>query len=531
MNAIASGVPTSINVVISNPLFAALTAGTIFAIVGVVWRSVFQRYRLGWSLPYDEPINQGALSPPPPDREESGKPPPPPNEWVIQYKEDVGQDFPTATVTNGSLVALEIRNIGLLTIREAEFGNAQRFMVRFPGRKIIHYKVRDNEAVRETVARGNDSIPPFRPSENDFLYLPALHMRPGEGFKLLVLLESEADGHPVKGYEKPRFPRGGSDVRFVEFGKYRLSRRVAIAALGVLVLAFGGFIGASIANSAQEPAPACGKGSLTIAGSTAFAPVFTQVVNEYEQHCTDAHITVNPDGSIQGLKDLQQGNANIAMYDGAPQGEVSSQYVPRKVGDVIFAVVGNNSLPPSYFQTGRGNGLTSAQIARVFNDPKAGGFTAVGRTLASGTRQAFENDVLPEGDTDAAEKNAHPCPFVLDAAAGMVCLEETTLQLLDYVNGSSHAIGYAEADALPFFPGVREIPIDGYQPSRSNVLDGHYNFLATERLYTNGQPSGLTKDLIDFLTSTQVTAQMRTTSFIGCSDLSGNAHGGDCQGS
>lgn len=59
-------------------------------------------------------------------------------------------------------------------------------------------------------------------------------------------------------------------------------------------------------------------------------------------------------------------------------------------------------------------------------------------------------------------------------------------------------------------------------------LNGDYSFYATEYLYTNGVPSGLEADLIDFLMSRAVAAQLRDTSFISCPDLSRSKLTGAC---
>jgi ABC-type phosphate transport system substrate-binding protein len=179
-------------------------------------------------------------------------------------------------------------------------------------------------------------------------------------------------------------------------------------------------------------------------------------------------------------------------------------------------------LPANLFTAGDG-GMTDQQIAQAFGDPHAGGlrFAPVGRSSVSGTRESFVND-LQNGD-DKPEQKAGRCP-----SASGVCLEDTTMHLLTYVNQTPNAIGYAEADALPFFPDVGAIPVGGYEPNRANALNGHYTFLATEHLYTNGIPGGRTADLINFLTSKAVTAQLRDTSFIGCSDLGGSKLSGNC---
>ena len=142
----------------------------------------------------------------------------------------------------------------------------------------------------------------------------------------------------------------------------------------------------------------------------------------------------------------------------------------------------------------------------------------VGRPRNSGTREAFIQAVA--GGNNKAN--------------GTVPTEGTTMDLLGYVDTTPDSIGYAEADALPFFQNVREIAIDtggtgyGYLPTRANALDGAYKFLATEHLYTNGPPTGLAADLISFLTSSPEVAQLRGTSFIGCADLAGTALSADC---
>jgi ABC-type phosphate transport system substrate-binding protein len=296
-------------------------------------------------------------------------------------------------------------------------------------------------------------------------------------------------------------------------------RTVAITVVGLALVA-GTVVGVALANRALTPTPTCASGKLNIDGSTAFAPIVNEVATEYEQDCPGAQITVRSDGSVQGLSDLERNSGKtpvIAMYDGLPPQPPDPQFVSQPVGIIIFAVVGNRSLPANLFTAGTGGGLTDQQIVQAFADPRSGrlSFAPVGRSSASGTRGVFVRDVL--NGNDSSEQGAGPCP-----PARGVCLEPTTMSLLTYVNATPNALGYAEADALPFFPDVGAIPVNGFMPSRANALDGSYSFLATEHLYTNGIPAGLTADLIDFLTSKAVTAQLRDTSFIGCSDTAGS---------
>ena len=300
--------------------------------------------------------------------------------------------------------------------------------------------------------------------------------------------------------------------------RYPARFRAGVGAVVVLALVFGVAGGVALANRALTPAPTCASGKINFDGSTAFAPIMNEVAAEYQQGCPQAQITIRAVGSADGLADLERSNKTsvVAMSDGLPQQLPGPQYVARAVGVVIFAVVGNReSLPPNLFTAGYGGGMSPAQIAQVFVHPAAvrTKFVPVGRPPGSGTRNEFSRDVLhsqyASGGTCRRPRG--------------VCNETNTLGLLNYVDHTKNAIGYAEADALPFFPAVAAIPINvhgvGYGPTRINTLNGNYPFYATEYLYTNGVPSGLEADVINFLMSKAVAAQLHATSFISCSDL------------
>jgi phosphate transport system substrate-binding protein len=309
--------------------------------------------------------------------------------------------------------------------------------------------------------------------------------------------------------------------------RYPARFRAGVAAVVVLALVFGVAGGVALANRALTPAPTCAPGTIDFDGSTAFAPIMNEVAAEYQQACPQAQITIRAVGSADGLADLERRDKTpvVAMSDGLPQQLPGAQYVGRPVGVIIFAVVGNReSLPPNLFTPGFGGGMSPGQIAQIFEHPALvrTKFVPVGRPPGSGTRNEFSRDVL-HGQYASGGTCLRPRG---------VCNQTSTLGLLTYVDHTKHAIGYAEADALPFFPAVAAIPISvhgiGYAPTRLNTLNGNYSFYATEYLYTNGIPGGLEADVIDFLTSKAVAAQLSDTSFISCSDLSKSNLSGAC---
>jgi ABC-type phosphate transport system substrate-binding protein len=524
---------TSINQIVStNALLTGLLASAISAGVALLIRIYHRRGegRLSWGVTNDVQINQGDSGTAGSSQQPSQR------RWKISYTHpDINapgteKSYP---VHNGSLVIFELRNNGRHPILNTEFAESNGkpiFRADFPGRKVMNFKVRGNDDYRALVERSEQN--PREPGRDSYIMLPPPeNFAPGKEIKLFVLLD-DADPPP---HEPPRISGELKTGGIVQHGQPPGRAQMVLIGAAALVVIAGIFVagataGASLNNHVVTPTAKCGEGTLTIEGSTAFAPIMTLVATEYEQQCPNAQITVTGNGSGQGLTELEHGDnpPGIAMYDGTPVPLPPSRIKPQAVGDLIMAVVGNGapgSLPPSVFQQGPGQGLSSLAITQAFvqggtDIPGLSGYdiTTVGRPRNSGTREAFIQTVA--GGNDMAN--------------GTVPTEGTTMDLLGYVDTTPRSIGYAEADALPFFQNAREIAIDtsgtgyGYLPTRANALNGTYKFLATEHLYTNGPPTGLAADLISFLTSSPEVAQLRDTSFIGCADLAGTALSADC---
>lgn len=48
------------------------------------------------------------------------------------------------------------------------------------------------------------------------------------------------------------------------------------------------------------------------------------------------------------------------------------------------------------------------------------------------------------------------------------------------------------------------LKVDGVEPTEQNVESGKWKIWAYEHMYTNGEPSGLTKDFLDYMMSDDV---------------------------
>jgi ABC-type phosphate transport system substrate-binding protein len=61
----------------------------------------------------------------------------------------------------------------------------------------------------------------------------------------------------------------------------------------------------------------CAGGTLTLVGSTAFGPVPQEAAGSYEKTCTDAHFVLDLNGSVEGLRALDDAGRELTTQNGA----------------------------------------------------------------------------------------------------------------------------------------------------------------------------------------------------------------------
>jgi ABC-type phosphate transport system substrate-binding protein len=481
-------------------LWAGALVCAVCASLVAFWLDRYQGWRrISWSEVYNGPINKHINSQPPPGM------------WQIHWQD--------REISEGSLVMLEVRNSGVQTLEPEHFASPLTFT--FPGRKVVHFKVRDANEPLETALR--PQVPASAaPDPADTITLPLFTLNRREYFRLLVLLEDNGAGSSAK---PPKITSGGK----LKGGRIkrtagRARRRWATAVIVTLVASLSLGAGVYANNESLKLDATCSQARrLTVTGSTAFSPLAHQVKEAYEEQCPDTEVVLKATGSREGLAELRSNTAaeTIAMVDTVAGQEPEKGLAAHNVGVIVFAVVANQSLARNL---GPGEslwdqGLNQDQLGQIFT---GGGFrnedgrladtpVAVVRSDGSGTRSTFEARVT-------GGKGTTSTPACTTGSKG-VCSVSSTMELLDYVNRTENAIGYAEADALPFFPNVRTVPINGTPPTKENVLGGDYPFWASEILYTRQGASGLTRNFLDFLRSRGVSKLLEGRGFLPCREL------------
>lgn len=310
--------------------------------------------------------------------------------------------------------------------------------------------------------------------------LDRLALKRNEKFKLVVVLQ-EPDDSAGDEITKTVDVDGRIENGWIRDEKKKPRVTWAAAAMGVSVLLSGALVATSISSVVSGEPAHCAKGSIQIAGSSAFMPVVDRVAQKYEQECRGAEISTSDSGSIDGLELLgrEAGSPVVAVFSDAPV--VDGDFNRTPVAVVTFAVVINKRTDVP--------GLTSQQLRDIFSGKvtdwrdvggEPGPIKIVDRNDLSGTRKVFESEIVkgtitpPEDPCDS--RNLAP------GSPAVHCWSSNTQAVLNRVETTPGAIGFADANAAraaAAAQGLEVIPIDGAEPGNEG-----YRFWTVEHLYT-----------------------------------------------
>jgi phosphate transport system substrate-binding protein len=442
----------------------------------------------------------------------------------VTVKTRGGEDVPQA-----SLVLIRVANKGGVDVAETHFDRGGPKFI-FEGREVKDFDTFEiqgslDEALKPaekaepaTADKPGKSAKPGVSFSGDTLTIPPLNINIDDRFKLLVLLSGRGTG--VKG--KTHIVGGKFDLdkggRVLD-ERTRIFAAVSLALSGALLAFLVSGPGNSNDRSSAFP---CATGHITIDGSTAFEPAVYEIAGDYHQACPGANITVNGNGSIAGINALNSGAADAAMFDGTEPAGAYPRLVSRPVALVDFAVVLNKQVGLVNLSTGQLQGIYSLKYVNwdQLNGPNLP-IVIVGRDSQSGTRYTFQNTILggqaePGANSpNCVTANPGPKPPVL------ICETDSTTALLDIVNNTPGAIGYAELHQAKASPNVRWMLINGQLPSIELTQQSGYPFRATEHIYTRGQPAqgSLLAAFLSYLTSETAKAVMNGDQVPACGSL------------
>ena len=229
--------------------------------------------------------------------------------------------------------------------------------------------------------------------------------------------------------------------------------------------------------------------SITAVGSSALQPLVEAAGEQYSAENLGKFINVQGGGSGTGLSQIAAGAVDIGNSD--IFAEASDGIDASKLVDHRVAVVGITPIVTP------GTGVTNVTLeelqgiftGEITNWKELGGkdlpITVLNRSSGSGTRATFEKWVLEEGMKSIVSQEQESSGTVRQIVAN-------TPGTISYV-----AFSYVNED-------VEALSINGIEPTNENVNSNDWIIWSYEHMYTNGEPTGLTKDFMDYMLSDEI---------------------------
>ncbi|MFC8508491.1 substrate-binding domain-containing protein [Streptomyces sp. NPDC057411] len=459
--------PENVIAVLTALLGVAVTFGVL-----LIERRVPRRKRIGYRVQLDTPVG------------ERGNP-------------DAGLFHGRPDMADATLVLLRIENDGAASIgREDYHLDEHGLTVDFAPRRVRAATV--TQASFTAAALSHDGTE---------VRLPKVPLNRGQYFKLLALLTGGPVDTPVTvsgGIRDGDIHTNHSTTLDDTPPAFSRAARAVTVVLTLCVIALAGII---VVRDDAPPPMGCARGTLTVTGSTAFAPVVRDLARRYEDDCAGATIAVDVHGSTAGIRELAARGAGagkgapalIALSDGRkPEGY--PQLRENTVAVSLFTLVVNDRVPI--------DDLSLDAVRRIYrgdvtNWRRLGGpdlpVRLVSRDANSGTREVFQRRVLGRNEPANSSRD---CTHKDDPDARVVrCELDSTEQVLSTVAALPGAIGYTELRSGSGLKGLHRTAIDGRHANVDEIGSSPYPYREIEYAYTWGVPpaDSLTSSFLTYL--------------------------------
>ncbi len=234
-----------------------------------------------------------------------------------------------------------------------------------------------------------------------------------------------------------------------------------------------------------------------LVGSETVLPLATVWAEAFEHARTDALVTTTGGGSTVGWRMLREGVADVAMAsrpvgmeEAARARSAGVSLTPHLVARDAVVVVVHPGNPVPYLSYRQ---LRDIYLGRVRNWRQVGGpdrpVRAITRSRGSGTAQTFIEKVFagPEPYREQVEGALGNGMVYADVAADPAAIGYIGFA---FVRAGVRAVPLAVRDDMP--------PV---APTWENITGDRYDLVRTLLLYTNGEPSGITREFLDFCQS------------------------------
>jgi len=242
---------------------------------------------------------------------------------------------------------------------------------------------------------------------------------------------------------------------------------------------------------------------LSIQGSTTVLPIAQKAAEDFMKDNPGLEVTVRGGGSGVGIAGIIDGSVDIGDASRAIKAKevmTAKKKGVNPVGKIVakdgIAVVVNPSNPIS--------GITIDQLQAIYSGEikkwsELGGaaepIVVVSRDSSSGTFEVF-NELVLKGSKLRDDS----------------IMTVSNREVAETVKNTKGAIGYI---GLAFLSSsVKDLKVEGVKPSNATVVSGAYKLARPLFMYTNGEPSGLAKQFIDYVMSPEGQKIVEETGYV-----------------
>ena len=249
---------------------------------------------------------------------------------------------------------------------------------------------------------------------------------------------------------------------------------------------------------------------LVIKGSdTLGAKLVPQLAEEFKAQNSEATFDIAAEGSTTGIAAIIDGTAQIGMSsreakpaDIAAAKAKGVEMKPVTVAYDGLGVIVNAANPIK--------GLTKRQVAQIFTG-EVRDWSAVGGT--GGKMSIYTRNTSSGTYSDWKELAMNKRDYA-PSAQKMAGHEQIAAEVGKNANGIGY-VGLAYMSA----PGIKILPIDGVMPTGDAVRNKSWIYARPTFYYTNGEPTGLAKQFVDFTLSAAGQKIVDNVGFVGVAEI------------
>lgn len=251
---------------------------------------------------------------------------------------------------------------------------------------------------------------------------------------------------------------------------------------------------------------------VTIKGSDTMVHLVSTWAEAFMDAHPDVGISVTGGGSGVGIAALVNANTDICAASRKMKQKEKDLAVEKGIDPVEF-VVARDGIVVVVNPANPVDSFTLEQIRKIYTGAydrwsQVGGpdepFVVLSRESNSGTYVFFQEHVL-------RKKDYRQDALLLPATSAIVQSVSTDKWAIGYV-GLGYAVKASGKVKMLSIKGDEDAP--AVTPSEETVLSGEYSIARPLHLYTAGEPSGLTKEFIEFCLSSDGQKIVRQTGYV-----------------